>query len=117
MGPELAAEITQILAARGMMTRLAGIRYPYPDGGSAEVHIEVVVRNLARRHRGHARITGEGTIRWQCQFAVPGRPASGLAPPDVAQVIAAALGAYRTTGNGGTPDSQSGQAGGAANRT
>jgi hypothetical protein len=99
------------------MARPAGIRYPYPDPGVApEVHTEVVVRNLARRARGYARITDEGTIRWQCQFAAPGNPVSGLAPSEVAQAIAAALEQYRATENGGTPDSDTGQ-GGTADRT
>jgi hypothetical protein len=107
----------QMLAARGMMARPAAIRYPYPDPGQApEVHTEVVVRNLARRDRGYARITDEGTIRWQCQFAVPGNPASGLAPPEVAQAIAAALAEHRATERGGTPDSDTGQ-GATADRT
>ena len=108
----------QMLAARGMMARPAAIRYPYPDPGRAhEVHAEVVVRNLARRARGYARITGEGTIRWQCQLAAPGRPARGLAPPEIAQAIAAALDEYRTTGNDGIGDSGTGRGGGTAGRT
>ena len=57
-----------------------------------------------------ARITDEGTIGWQCRFAAPGRLASGLPPPGVARAIAAALGRYRTTGNGATRDSQTGRA-------
>ncbi len=72
----------QMLAARGMMARPAAIRYPFNAPGQVhEVHAEVVVRNLARRDRRYTRITGEGTIGWQCQFAAPGRPARGLAPP------------------------------------
>src|SRR6266700_6847637 len=77
-------------------------RRPADPGEAPEVHTEVVVRNLARRARGYARITDEGTIRWQRQFAAPGNPASGLAPPDAAQAIAAALQEYRAVGNGGT---------------
>ena len=118
-GPGLALKdaAAQMLAACGMMARPAGIRYRHPGSGQApEVHTEVVVRNLARRARGYARITGEGTIRWQCQFAAPANPASGLAPPDAAQAIAAALQDYRAAGNGGTRDSSTRQ-GGTAERT
>lgn len=83
-GPGLALKdaAAQMLAACGMMTRPAGIRYRHPGPGQApEVHTEVVVRNLARRARGYARITDEGTIRWQCQFAAPEtRPAGWLLP-------------------------------------
>jgi len=108
-GPGLALKdaAAQMLAACGMMARPAGIRYRHPGSGQApEVHTEVVVRNLARRARGYARITGEGTIRWQCQFTAPANPASELAPPDAAQAIAAALQHnYRAADNGGTRDS------------
>jgi len=60
--------------------------------------------------------TGEGTIRWQCQLAAPGRPARGLAPPEIAQAIAAALDEYRTAGNDGIRDSGA-RRGGTADRT
>ena len=95
-GPGLALKdaAAQMLAACGMMARPAGIRYRHPGSGQApEVHTEVVVRNLARRARGYARITGEGTIRHR-----------------------AALQNYRAAGNGGTPDSST-RRGGTAERT
>jgi len=76
----------QILAAAGMAARPVHAEY---DPG--EVCTEVMVTNPAAPARGHARISGEGTIRWECPFTTPGSPASGLTPHHAAGAITAAL--------------------------
>jgi len=67
-----------------------------------EVCTEVMVTNPAAPARGHARISGEGTLRWECLFATPGAPASGLAPHHVAQAIITALAHDTTASHGDT---------------
>jgi len=82
-GPGLALKdaAAQMLAACGMMARPAGIRYRHPGSGQApEVHTEVVVRNLARRARGYARITGEGTILMAMPVRRPRKPGQRAGP-------------------------------------
>lgn len=88
LDPGLALKDTagRMLVACGMAARPADIQY-----GPGEVSAEVIVTNPAGPARGHVRVSGEGTIRWECCFAVPGSPAPGLAPLDIAQAITAAL--------------------------
>jgi len=91
----------QMLAACGMAARPADIRYDLD-----KVHTEVMVTNPAGHARGHARISDEGIIRWECPLAAPGSPLGGLAPPRIAQAIAAALDPYRpAAGHGQARDS------------
>ena len=71
---------SQMLAACGLAARPVDIRYDVD-----EVYTEVMATNPARPARGHARISDEGTVRWECPFAAPASPASGLAPSEVAQ--------------------------------
>jgi hypothetical protein len=76
----------QILAAAGMAARCVEVEY-----GPCDVCTEVLVTSPAAPARGHARISREGTIRWECSFATPASPASGLTPLQAAGAIAAAL--------------------------
>jgi hypothetical protein len=80
-----------MLAACGMAVRLVDVRYD-------EVRTEATVTNPAEPARGHARISDEGTIQWECLFASPGSPVGGLAPLDIARAIATALAEYRIAG-------------------
>jgi hypothetical protein len=85
--------VGRALAACGMAVRLVVVHL---DHRNYEIFADVEVTNPAQPARGRARVSDEGEIRWECSFATPASPAAGLAPRDIAQTIATALGGGST---------------------
>jgi hypothetical protein len=76
----------RVLAARGMAVKTG--QFDYGDG---EVTATLLVANPAGQSRGRLTISAGHELMWECGFASPGSPASGLSPSGIAQAIAAAL--------------------------